>query len=339
MEHIEPTEAVRMYLAEKQPELAQATIYSHRSRLSHFTEWCEQEDIEYVSDIDPIDCHRYKLWRREEHDINNVTLKTQLDTLRVFLRWADQSLNAAKNDISEAVLSPALSDGDNERDVMLDAEAANAILSYLSKYEYASQDHVSMLLLWRCIVRRGALRAIDLEDCELDTDKPAIDVQHRPETDTPLKNQHDGERFITLKRETAVVVKDYVETNRRDVIDSHSREPLITSVHGRPHVQTIQATSYACTRPCAIGAECPHGRDIEECDAAQDRQVAYECPSSKSPHAVRRGAITHWLSSDVPEAAVSSRADVQPATLSAHYDQRTEREKAEQRRRYLNQVE
>jgi hypothetical protein len=85
MEDIEPTEAVEMYIADKQPELAQSTVYSHKSRPSHFTEWCAGDGgIEYLSELDPIDCHRYKLWRRDEHDINNVTLKTQLDTLRVF---------------------------------------------------------------------------------------------------------------------------------------------------------------------------------------------------------------------------------------------------------------
>lgn len=339
MEDIEPTEAVRMYLADKQPELAQATIYSHRSRLSHFTDWCADDgDIQYLSDLNPIDCHRYKQWRRNEHDINNVTLKTQLDTLRVFLRWADETIDAAQNDISEAVLSPALSDGDNERDVMLDADAAQAILDYLGKYEYASTDHVTMLLLWRCILRRGSLRAIDLRDCELDSDNPVLDVQHRPSKGTPLKNQGDGERVIALTSGVRDTVNDYIDTNRHDTTDDYNRKPLVTSVHGRPHAQTIQATAYACTRPCAVGQECPHGRDTEECNAAQDRQLAYECPSSVSPHAIRRGAITHWLQSDVPKPAVSDRADVQSDTLDKHYDQRTERQKAEQRRKYLDRV-
>ena len=338
MEDIEPTEAVEMYIADKQPELAQSTVYSHKSRLSHFTDWCAGDGgIEYLSELDPIDCHRYKLWRRDEHDINNVTLKTQLDTLRVFLRWADRSLNAAKNDISEAVLSPALNDGENERDVMLDPEAAQAVLDHLEKYEYASTDHITMLLLIRCIFRRGALRAIDLDDCKLDTDTPVIEVEHRPETETPLKNQHDGERVVALKQETRDVVNDFIDTNRHDVTDN-GRDALITTAQGRAHAQTIQATAYANTRPCAVGQECPHGRDIEMCDAAQNRQIAYECPSSVSPHAIRRGAITHWLQNDVPKHVVSDRSDVQVDTLEKHYDQRSERAKAEQRRRYLDNV-
>jgi hypothetical protein len=57
-----------------------------------------------------------------------------------------------------------------------------------------------------------------------------------------------------------------------------------------------------------------------------------------SPHAVRRGAITHWLNSDVPELVVSARANVSTAVLDEHYDRRTEREKMEQRRRYLEKI-
>jgi len=55
-------------------------------------------------------------------------------------------------------------------------------------------------------------------------------------------------------------------------------------------------------------------------------------------HAIRHGEITHWLQSDVPKPAVSDRADVQSDTLDKHYDQRTERQKAEQRRKYLDRV-
>jgi hypothetical protein len=78
-------------------------------------------------------------------------------------------------------------------------------------------------------------------------------------------------------------VNDFIDTNRHDIEGgSDWRKPLITTVHGRPHVQTIQATAYANTRLCAVGQECPHACDPEECDAAQDRQLAYECPSSVS---------------------------------------------------------
>lgn len=338
LEAIRPTRAVEMYIRSRENELAQATIYSHRSRLNHFTEWFDTEtEYEHVRELSGIDIHEYRLWRREHGDPGKVTMKTQIDTLRVFIRWCE-SIDAVTQDLSVKVLSPTLDKGDNVRSEMLDAESAEAILDDLDRYEYASHDHVTLLLLYRCLLRRGAVRAIDLDDVVLNGDEKRIEINHRPDTGTPLKNQGDGERVIAITDETAQVLRDHIDRHRHDVEDDHGREPLLTTAQGRPHRTTIQARIYAVTRPCNTGGECPHGRDEADCAAAKDRQSAYQCPSSLSPHPVRRGAITHWLQSDVPETAVGDRADADPSILSTHYDQRTERQKSEQRRKYLDDV-
>lgn len=66
LEPIEPETALEMYLAERESELAQASLYSHRSRLTHFVEWCSDEVITNLNDLTGQDLHQYRLWRRNE---------------------------------------------------------------------------------------------------------------------------------------------------------------------------------------------------------------------------------------------------------------------------------
>ena len=46
LEELTPTEAVQMYLADKQSDSAEATVRSHKSRLGHFLDWCNENGIE-----------------------------------------------------------------------------------------------------------------------------------------------------------------------------------------------------------------------------------------------------------------------------------------------------
>ena len=49
LEPIAPDEAVRLYLCDRQNELADATIDSYRYKLDKFVEWCEAEDVENLN--------------------------------------------------------------------------------------------------------------------------------------------------------------------------------------------------------------------------------------------------------------------------------------------------
>jgi hypothetical protein len=100
----------------------------------------------------------------------------------------------------------------------------------------------------------------------------------------------------------------------------------------------FQRYVYSMTRPCGFTGSCPHDREISECKAAIDRSEPFVFPSSVSSHVVRRGAITHWLNSDVPGPVVSTRANVSTAVLDEPYDPRTERGKMEQWRKYFDDI-
>lgn len=335
LEPLEPTDALTLYLSEKRTEVSDATLYSHKSRLGHFIRWCDERDLDNLNELTGRDIHRYKLWRRDDGDLNAVTLKTQMDTLRVFVRWCE-SIDGVPMDLSTKVQSPVLTNGENERDVLLDNEIAEAILAYLDKYDYASTQHVTLALLWHTMMRRGAVRALDLED--YDHDNQLLLVRHRPNTGTAIKNKQRGERMVALSEEMCDLLEDWIATQRPAVTDEYGREPLLTTAQGRIHGQTIQGYVYAVSRPCVFAGECPEGRDPETCEATENSKAASKCPVSVSPHAVRRGSITHWLQHDVPMRVVSDRANVSQDVLDKHYDRRTEREKVEQRRRYLNNI-
>lgn len=113
--------------------------------------------------------------------------------------------------------------------------------------------------------------------------------------------------------------------HRDDVTDDYGREPLLTSSRGRLSEGSIRGTVYEITQPCYIG-ECPHDDDPDTCDVTKNGKRA-SCPSSRSPHSIRRGSITDHLRDGTPQEVISDRSDVSKGALDRHYDECTEREK------------
>jgi integrase len=245
-------------------------------------------------------------------------------------------MQIVEENLSNAVESPTLSSDDNSRDEYVSEDEAEIILDRLDRFDYASRDHIVITLLWATGLRTCSIRSLDLDD--VDIDEELLELRHRPESGTTLKNQYASERLVAVKPTTATILNDYIEHTRVDQCDEFDRDPLITTQNGRVGSSVIRKHSYGLTRPCKQGLECPHDRDPDSCDAAQCKSDAYGCPSSKSPHTWRRGHITHLLENDVPPEVVSGRADVTPEVIEDHYDSRDERTRVEQRRGYLDNI-
>ena len=184
-------------------------------------------------------------------------------------------------------------------------------------------------------MRIGAAHSLDRED--YDSDEQYVELRHRPDEGTRLKNKKAGERYVSLSADVCDAVDAYIEYSRDKARDSHGREPLFSSREGRPAKSTLRDSIYRITRPCEYTGECPHDREIDPCEALE-RNKASKCPSSVSPHAIRHGAITHHLSEDIPEKVVSDRMDVSLDVLEKHYDRRSEQKKAKQRQPYLQDL-
>jgi hypothetical protein len=66
--------------------------------------------------------------------------------------------------------------------------------------------------------------------------------------------------------------------------------------------------------------------------------LVVDTPAAVSPHSIRRGSITHFLSQGVPVETAGDRMDVNRDVLDKHYDERSEEVKLEQRRGYLDKI-
>lgn len=334
LEPLTPGQAKEMFLAERRGQVAARTVEADDYRLRHFITWMEDNEHDNLNDLTGRMLHEFRLWRKEDGDLKKVSLRTQLKSLRVFIRWCE-SIDAVEDGLHEKILLPTPSNEEERREETLRAGQAEDVLQYLRRFEYASRTHALVELLWHTGLRIGAVYSLDLDD--YDPEEERLQLNHRPKTDTALKNGRESERMIALSRYVCEVLDDWIDHNRPDVPDDHGREPLFSSEQGRLAITTMRERVYAVTRPCYYGSHCPHDRRKQDCEATKYGYRS-KCPSSVSPHSIRRGSITHFLTEDVPEKVVSDRMDVGQDVLDKHYDKRDEEVKVEQRRGYLDDV-
>jgi integrase len=166
---------------------------------------------------------------------------------------------------------------------------------------------VLLALLWETGIRIGSANSIDLQDVYLQDEY--IDLVHRPDTGTTLKNGKTGERPVAITSGLADVLGEYIEHRRIDIDDESDRKPLLTSENGRYSNTGIRMRGYRMTAPCFRDEPCP------DCNQGLEEK----CPEAVSPHAIRRGSITHFLTNDVPEDVVSDRMNVSRKVPYQHY--------------------
>ncbi|MFP9192972.1 tyrosine-type recombinase/integrase [Natrialbaceae archaeon A-CW1-1] len=340
LEPISPSKAVDLYL-EARDDAAENTMEAQTYRLRAFVMWCDEEGIANLNELSGRDMYAYRVWRREGgysgQELKNVTLRGEMATMRAFLRFCGE-IDAVRESLYDQVPLPR-SDGDDVSASTLDPDRAIEILDWLEQYEYASRRHVIVLLLWHTGCRVGELRALDIGDVDLEGDRPradgpAIHFVNRPESDTPLKNKENGERWNAIGAHVAGVLNDYINGPRESVTDEFGRAPLVTTRFGRVSISACRDTLYRVTRPCWRGVECPHEKDVDTCEYTSNGKMS-RCPSARSPHDVRSGRVTAHRLADEDRTLVADRMNASEEILDKHYDRRSERQKAEQRRRFI----
>jgi len=325
LEPIDPETAVALFLDDKAMSCTEATVRNHRYRLKHFLEWCEREQFEDLNELSGRDIQQYRLWLGEKDEIGALTLKNQLSGFRVFLQWAG-SIEAVPEDLYTKLMIPRVRRSERSSEQVLETEQAEELLEYLARYEYASIEHVLLAFLWETGMRIGAARSIDLKDVSFDDE--CVELRHRPDVGTTLKNGKSGERLDAISADLAEVLHDHVAAKRHDVTDEFDREPLLTTRYGRMTRNTMRRRVNRVTAPCYLNKPC------SDCQQNSKRK----CPDAVSSHAIRRGSLTHYLTNDIPVEIVGDRMDVSRMVLDKHYDKRSREVKLEQRRRYLDSI-
>ncbi|QZA88390.1 site-specific integrase [Salinarchaeum sp. IM2453] len=355
LESIKPERAFDIWLDRQSSTHAEATIESYEYRLEPFIEWCEENGIENLNSLSGRDIFEYDAYRRRTKDLKTSTLNNQLGTLRKFIRFCEQ-IGAVEEGLESKVEVPETSLAEKVNTDLLKANRAEELREKLDTYARASREQVIFELLWHTGCRVGGLHSLDLQDCyfddedidrlrhEGDVDLDAVDdlstpfiyFRHRPETETPLKNKESGERPVALSERVAQRVEEYIKVNRVDRTEECGREPLFTTKRGetaRVSKSNIRRLLYVITQPCRWGS-CPHGRDEAECKAREHGKES-RCPSSKSPHPIRTGAVTRWRDQGWSPEMVGERVNASAETIKLHYDHPDPLRRMESRRQMI----
>lgn len=320
-------EACDRFLRRKRGGLAEATVKEYGYRLNRFREFCDQEGIETAGDLHPLDFDDYLAYR-EALGVKPVTIHSHFKTIREWVDFLD-SLGAVEDDLADAVPHISLDEGAEVSETSLAVADGDALIRHYRQDEavYGTVEHALLELIWFTGARLGAVRALDLGDVWLDEN--AVAFRHRPEQGTPLKNRSKSERIVAIDDATADALAAYANGDRYETRDDHGRDPFITSSFGRPSTGTIRNWTQLATQPC-VRMECPHGKARPTCEWRASKQSS-QCPSARSPHEVRTGAITRMLNHTTKE-RVSYRADT---SQFEHYDVASQREKLENRDRAM----
>ncbi|RKD94758.1 tyrosine-type recombinase/integrase [Halopiger aswanensis] len=354
LEPMKPREAVDMWIDRLQSTRADETLKSYRYRLKPFLEWCNSEGIDNLNDLTSRDIFQYDSHRRSK-GLKVSTLNNQIGTLKQFIEFCER-IDAVPEGLPAKVEVPSVKLADRVNDELLSANRAETIRENLHLYQRASRRQAMFELLWHTGCRLGGLRSLDLRDCFFEqsdlerlrhqddiekdaleaVDVPFVYFRHRPET--PLKNKREGERPVALEQEVADRVQEYIDINRVERTDSDDRKPLFTTEKGenaRVSKSSIRREVYIMTQPCQWGS-CPHDRNISKCEAREHGHEA-RCPSSRSPHPLRTGAITHMRDQGWPPEVVAERVNATPEVIREHYDHPDPIRRMQSRREFLTE--
>lgn len=319
--------AVARWLGKIRTDRADQTVSAYRRRLSHFVDWCDEQGIGAVGELTAWELDEYDIHRREQ-DVKTISLNNELTTLRLFVEYCE-TIGLVADDLSDVIEPPAVPDSEESNDEFLAPEDAEQLLAaYRDGDAQYSREHAVFELSWFVGARKGGLAALDLDD--YNREEGYVHFQHRPESETPLKNGYETERVVGLNDDVQEALDGYLEQNRPLATDDYGRRPLFATARGRAHINTLSKGVYFGTVPCRWRA-CPHGHQRATCQYFS-RTRGWECPSSISPHVIRSGSIMWQLNCGLRPDRVAERVGASVATIKTYYDKISDLDEFRKRR-------
>lgn len=329
-----PRKARRLFLKNKRGEIKKSAARAYEYPTEHFIGFLQERGVESMRNVDGYLIEKWKAKRQDE--VAPATYKDSVKKIKTFIGFCERS-NFIPHGTFDAIETPSIKTSEQVSNEQVNAQEASGLLEFLDTYHYATRQHLLVKLLWETGARISGAIALDVDDIQtIYTDEYVVDFVNRPESDTPLKNDTESERRVTITADLYGLIEDYKAIHRADVTDEYGREPLLVTETQRLYRQRAYKNFTGLSRPCVYANTCPHQREIEQCESAQRKSQAFGCPSSKSLHPIRRGSITYHLNNGWPKQKVSERCDVSTTVLKKHYNEQTKEDERQQRSQYMD---
>jgi site-specific recombinase XerD len=314
--------------SDERGNFSKKTYVRYRDTVNDFI---QSQDVSDLMEVTPREISR---WNQtlQQRDYARTTRNSKLETLGVFIKWAEREWRITYEDGREK-LSDVISNKQNDLDVSnneksrardddyrISSERAEEIIGHLAKHDYASRQMVEFLLIYHIGCRKSALLSLNCGDIR--PQKGIIEIRNRPEeSGVRLKKGNSGERDVNVTNGVMDVVMDYMEEHRTEPQDGSNA--LLTSWAGRIDESTLYRDISGLTK-C--------GDCTDDDGQALTKQNASDCPESIGCHDLRRVAITRLRDEGVSWEVISGRVNAKVEMLKQHYDSPTHEGAAERRK-------
>lgn len=329
------SDAIDLYIRRKRADWNGETERTYRRNLKDFQLYAAEAEIQSLKDLTRWNIGGFTDYLLDQ-DYARVTIAGRQKTAKTWLKYLEGQ-GLAEMGSHLAIETLKLTDDEETSDQQLPPEDARVLLSfYRESAEWrGTRRHAIFEVLWHIGCRMCGLRALDLDDYDSATGD--LRFRNRPDTNTRLKRGKTHERNVTLSDVPKNILDFYIARERVDVRDKYGRKPLFPSRQGRPVDGTIRGWMYQATQPC-MATECPHGKRRPNCKYVP-RDTASRCPSTRAPHAIRRGSITWQRNLGFDANTVAKRAAATPDVIRRYYDDPDYEDDLERRRKETERID